>query len=335
MDILISAQQIIRQANFVLLQKEWQEKLGREFGHVFLAYGTQTDVEYFCVHEDWYKFRDKGLFVLVGGKITSGQNGREGLLLVTGLEPKELFFNTSLLKKVLHQCKRYAEKINAKSIGLAGMLPSFVQRKIQKRELDLQNDFGSLFVKGLMGSTWLVCNSVLELVEPRTKVAVVGVGYLGEFVADVLERRNYKVTRWDTKNTTNNLDDLRQCELIIGLTPNGDDLFGYAELMKGSNVRKVLFDTHPVPSQRTVDVLNLANIKVFKAIARSNGVETRPALPNFDKKDMPGCMVDGYVRSSKIGDNTGGVSYDCFDQAASQLGIQTPLLELTPELELV
>lgn len=334
MDIRMSAQQVIRQADFLPLQKDWPERFGHKHDYVFLVYpGQGTDLDYFCIEEDWETLRGQDSLVPVVGRITQGVTGAKGLLVATGVTAEDFIRRQpQLLPVILNQLNVLAHRVCARSIGLAGIMPSI----IEKREGQLGHCLSPLFVRGLIGSTWLVVSQVQKLICAPARVGIVGVGYLGGLVADELEKNGFGVVRVDRQKSPNYPNDLQRCQLVIALTPNGDDMQGYTEVICNgkSACRKLLFDCHPVPSPETVSLYVEAGIQVFQASATADGVSTQPALPNFQKSDIPGCMLDALLRSI-IGDNGQGVDYKQFDQIARRVGIETPLLELTPELELV
>ncbi|HOY55839.1 MAG TPA: hypothetical protein PLH37_00205 [bacterium] len=316
----MDTQQIARQTQFPYLQENWRRDFGARHDYVFLVYpGRDTDRQYFCSDEDWQRFLTQDRLVLVAGRITPGITGASGLLLATGVSA-ETFIRRQpeLLPEILRQVNDWASDVEAHSIGLAGIMPSI----IQKRSIPV----GSLFVKGLMGSTWLIIREVESLVSPPARIAIVGFGYLGGFVSSELERQGFIVVKIDKRKTTEDIQNLKSCELVIALTPAGDDMCEYYEVLRDSQCTQILFDCHPVPSRSVVDSFTQLGIRVFQTTARAGGVVTMPPLPNFEAADIPGCLLDAIVRSQCS--NNGDMTFQDFGHFASNVGIQTPAIEL-------
>lgn len=317
-----------RQAEFVGLQQDdrWQQSLGTRFDYVFLVYpGRPEDLVAFCPPEVWAsQLRDKNKLVLPAGIIQPGKTGVKGLLVVTGFDMRQLM-KLAILKQVLFQLDQLGQRVGAKSISLAGLLPSIVVKKIEKDGLELS----PLFVRGLTASTWLVSQEISALAQPGDKVGVIGVGYLGRLVIQSLISRGFQIAAVDLNDDPNVL---KNCSVVVALTPTADDILQYADLLINFKCRALLSDCHPRPSKQLVEKLVSGGVMVYQTVATADQVVFQPRLPGYRPDWIPGCALDALVRAG-IGHNDGEVGFPDFDRFASRAYIHTPAVNLVEVIE--
>lgn len=201
----------------------------------------------------------------------------------------------------------FPDKIGA--VALAGQIPSWLYQA--------GYDLKWPVVQGVRGTRYAVFSAAKRLAE-EAKVSpgelVIGVpggaGHIGKQVVTDLARVFQRVIAYDTRYAdatklptslppnvicTANPDVLSQADVLIILTPKGDDILPIIRFLRPGII--VADDTHPCLKKQGRALLRERRVRYLKATMENL---KRPfvflqRLPNFGNSDVPGCLLEALV----------------------------------------
>lgn len=275
------------------------------FRYLFLVYpGTDSDLDGYCPRQlarSWVFSKQP----TIGGIISKGSGGR-GLILVVPNTTDEFENKKNVCNEVTRRLVWIQQIVGAKSIALAGRLPSIISRD--------GNTLDNPFVKGNKGTVFCVMETVSQVMQrhglniDHTKIAIVGVGYVGKLLLDALKVENYKeVAGIDIQGDG---EILRKADIVVVLTPRGKDFVPYIKYLKKDAI--IIDDTHPKITEQP------PGMTFYKVAVGMDGVRFYPRLPGYKQNWIPGCAVEAMVAAA-TGDFN-GTSQEEFNQRAKNLG---------------
>jgi hypothetical protein len=293
----------------------------KPFAYIFLVYpGTDKDLEGYCprwLAKSWL-FRSKPQ---VGGVITRGGGGR-GLVLVVPNTVREFLHDKNSCHKIIKRLKRVRRLVGAKSIAIAGQVPGIMT----KHRVELKKPF----VVGNTGTAFCVMETVAQamslhgLPPGRFKIVLVGVGFAGQSVLEVLKDDGHDILGVDIKITHHGvlvgpegIAALKIADLVIVLTPKGSDFLPYVNHLKPGCI--VVDDTHPKITDRP------EGVHFYKVAMGMGGVKFLPRLPGYRPDWIPGCTVEA-IYSAATG-NFNHTSQIEFNRIARDLGFYAHLVK--------
>lgn len=112
---------------------------------------------------------------------------------------------------------------------------------------------------------------------------------------------------------------LKECDLLIILTPSGDDVKDLIQFFKSNVI--ILDDTHPYMSKKIIERIKIEKKGViFKVAVQLEGINIFPKIPGFKNNWIPGCIVETiallYDKEIICG------SQQIFNQKASEIGFR-------------
>ncbi len=316
---------LFRQAGFLLVSLilRWPVwgmlRFIRIFDYIFLVYpGSPRDLDGYCprrIARSWF-FSGKPT---VGGILSAGKIGVRGLYLVVPNTVKEFFEDNAVCQEVKKRLRWIKDLLGerAKAIAIAGRVPSaFVKNG------------GSLeqpFVRGNKGAAFCVMETLREVMKKhgletgKARIAIVGVGYVGGLLFDTLKAEGQDVIGIDIEFRQSGValkEDgevlIRIADIVIALTPEGDDFLPYAKYLKNDAI--IIDDTHPKIRRKDQP----AGMVFYKVAVGLDGVKFFPRLPGYESDWIPGCAVEAII-AAKTG-NFNGSSQQVFNQKARELG---------------
>lgn len=286
----------------------------RTFDYLFLVYpGTDRDLDGYCPR--WlaksFIFSAKPT---IGGFITKGNAGR-GLVLVIPDTAFQLMREKRLCEKLVRRLRFIAALIGAKAVAIAGQGPAMIER----HGIELSEPF----VKGNKGTVFSITETIREAMKRHElkpghfKIALVGVGFVGEILLDTLRAEGHDITgidvtvrRRDVLLPKESYALLNEADMVVVLTPRGSDFVPYIPHLKRGSV--VIDDTHPRIEEKP------SGVRFYKVAVGMEGVEFIPRLPGYRRNWVPGCAVEA-MYSASTGDFNGTVQKQ-FNQATKDLG---------------
>ena len=292
---------------------------------VFLVYpGTDQDFQKYYFSK---KLNRCFPSLTLAGIVRKGSAGKRGIVMGTHYTIDEMA--NGRFNEVLKQVTGFSNSIGARTIALAGRMPSLLIKNGIRAEPPL--------VLGNMGATFVVTESVEQIIKDRrmaldrVKVGVMGIGFVGRRVINSLKSlgicdiRGVDINLKDSYRNNglrlgNDASLLEKCDLIIVLTTRGEDIEKAIPHFKKGAI--LLDDTHPSIPQKYLAVLERNGNRVFKVVTGLDGIKFFPRLPNFDPEWIPGCVIEAIVLS-------GGA--DCqnqeeFNRLARQCGFRALLV---------
>ncbi len=271
------------------------------FKYLFLVYpGTDSDLDGYCprwLAKSWV-FSKKPT---IGGFVSNG-----GLVLVV---PNTIhdFKNDDVLEKVVKRMMKIKKLTKARAVALAGQLPGILSRKgIPTGDPIVQGNKGTVFsVMETLSKAAFFNNIDLK----KTKIVVVGVGYVGKLLLTSLEEEGYSPTGVDINGEYNNKDAIKDADVVIVLTAKGSDFSPYINNLKRGAI--VIDDTHPKIREKP------ENVFFYKVALGLEGVKFTPRLPGYHNDWIPGCVVEAIVAAE-----TGSFKWSQseFNKKAKKLG---------------
>jgi hypothetical protein len=274
------------------------------FKYLFLVYpGTDSDLDGYCprwLAKSWV-FSKKPT---IGGFISGG-----GLVLVVPNTVHDFKNGEKVSEEVVRRMVKIKNLTKAKAIALAGQLPGVVSRK--------GIPIGNPIVQGNKGTVFSVMETLNEAVNKHNinlkeaKVALIGVGYVGQLLLESLEKEGCHPIGVDVHGTPyyENRGAVSCADIVIVLTAKGSDFAPYAKELKEGAI--VIDDTHPRIREKPEGIF------FYKVALGLKGVNFTPRLPGYHNDWIPGCVVEAIVASATGSFN--GEQSD-FNQRAKELG---------------
>jgi hypothetical protein len=299
------------------------------FDFAILVYpGTKNDIEAYLP----FKFIKKIIpTISIIGFIRNKKGGKRGIIIATKYSIEEIKGKES---KIVDLSKKFAEKLDIKKIALVGRLPKILFNKDQ-----------NLFVEGKFGTVFTVINSIetvmsrLSFNYDKINIGVIGVGFIGKEVLMNLKSMGFKsIVGFDTRfekdleleNGIKKIKNpvlLKDCDVVVILTPNGDDVEELIPYFKSGII--VLDDTHPFLSQKNIErICGEKSGVVYKVAVTLNGAVVFPKMPGFKTNWIPGCVVETIVYSYK---NLKWKNQSQFNEIAEEVGFQSVFCEINSE----
>jgi len=213
--------------------------------------------------------------------------------------PKEDFEN------ILKEIAAYAYKYGFKLVPLAGQLPSIAK---ETHHLDLDPIFET-------GEDFSIC-AVLETMDyaleargsashRNSPFCTFGIGSIGRFVFRYFgrEMRHESIgldPRMDGEQRSgslllsDNFSLMAGCRVFLILSPRGDDIEPHLDFLKAGDI--IIFDTHPLLSQRLREELQRRGIIIYEVGFEVDGWRFIHGLPGRPKNMMVGCYAKAYAR---------------------------------------
>ena len=266
------------------------------FDFAVLVYpGNRDDIiAYSCV-----EFLKKNIpTISIIGFVNKSKNGKRGIVLAIKYYIEEIYSKKEEISEIT---KKFAISIGVKKIALVGRLPKIL---FDKKD--------SLFVEGKIGTVFTIIDSIntlisrLNLSHSKIDIGVIGIGFIGKEVLMNLKSMNFasvtafdKMFEEDSKmkdNVKTGKDPslLRKCNLLIVLTPRGDDILDLIPFFSEGVI--ILDDTHPFISKKIIKRIEKEkNGKIYKVAVFLSGVEIYPTFPGFKSDWIPGCIIETIV----------------------------------------
>lgn len=159
-----------------------------------------------------------------------------------------------------------------------------------------------------------------RLIPGKFKVAVIGIGYIGKALLERLEIAGYNATGIDIRMNRKNVvlaenapEVLKETDMVIVLTPSGDDVVPYLRHLKYGAI--LVDDTHPMIRQ------GKNYMHIYKVAMELRETIFLPPLSGYRKSWIPGCVLEAIVVCSqrspgKIKDQNE------FDEVARKVGFR-------------
>jgi len=253
------------------------------FHYLFLVYpGNDYDLGGYC--PKWLAnsrlFWGKPTF---GGIITPGRTGARGLILVIPNTAKQMLHDKVTTSLIVKRLERMAAILGIGSIATAGQLPSI----IQKHGISVSDRL----VDGKLGTIYTIEETLKAAIDEKGVVenpviAIIGTGFIGNALHDNLVRQGKKVLGF---NINSKVEDIRDADIIIVLTPRGKDFIPYIPHIKDGAI--IIDDTHPRIFAR------IPNASLFKVAMSLEGVKFVPKLPGYHNKWVPGCAIEAILQA--------------------------------------
>lgn len=255
-----------------------------------------------------------------------------GLLVASQFMEDELEGDSEKVRFYLDQLQR--DYPDAQRIALVGRLPNFVM----KAGIEITDPL----VEGSLGTRYMIWDVARQMRErpqysQQTSIVVLGgAGRIGNAVCQDLTTLYDKVIGFDpryeedneiatdcgTVLQTSSLAHLQDEKLYIGLTTHGDAILELEHhLAPGALIAD---DTHPCISMATRERLQKKQIAVEKVVLSHEEFMMWPRMPNWNNRDIPGCLVEALVllRQPDVGKS----DFSDFCQEAEFLGFTGRLI---------
>ncbi|MBM4305256.1 MAG: hypothetical protein FJ123_00835 [Deltaproteobacteria bacterium] len=289
-------------------------RIFKTFDYLFLVYpGTDRDLDGYCprwIAKSWLFSKRPTL----GGIISKSVGGR-GLVLVVPNTIKEFLLHKDACEKVMLRLEMLKGIVGAKSIAIAGQVPGMIFRHNLKLEKP--------FVKGDRGTVFSIMETVSAVMAKHClkpgefKIVLIGVGYVGSLLMSSLQQLGHdivgidiqvsrkEVFLWGESRTL-----LKEADLVIVLTPRGEDFAPYAADLKIGSI--VIDDTHPKITKKPLGV------NFYKVAVGLDGARFLPRLPGYKADWIPGCAVEAIYSAATGKFNVSSQAE--FNQGAKKLG---------------
>ena len=281
----------------------------RLFDYLFLVYpGTDYDLDGYCprwLARSWL-FSGKPV---TGGIITRGATGVRGLILVVPNTARQLLTEKSIALDIVNRLDSIANLVGAKTIAMAGQLPSIVEKHgIATNEK---------FVNGKLGTVFTIETTLEKILELENTVsdpliAVIGTGFIGNAVLENQKQKGRKIVGF---NIDSDITKISDADIVIVLTPRGKDFLPYIPHLKKGAI--IIDDTHPRIFAR------IDNATLYKVAMSIEGVEFLPKLPGYMFNWVPGCAIEAILQA-RFGHDT-IIDPEKARKAANQIGLK-PIL---------
>lgn len=265
----------------------------------FAVYGTDSDQRTYWpgfIHAFLRRFRPAipiGLF-----KSPSGL----GVVMASTTSDGEFRDNPQLALDYLRHLRN--ELPYAVAIALAGRLPGWVAKA--------HSTIVPPFVDGTTGTRFAMVRVAEQLAEetsrPAEQLAIAlpgGGGYLGSRLADDLAPLFRCVIAIDTAYEeraesgnvvrTPNHAEIASADVVLVITAKGDQFQPFISHLPDNHPVIIGDDTHPcMKAPVRQQVTNHLQTRLFK-VAMIGHMYMLPRLPNFNPRDVPGCLVEAII----------------------------------------
>lgn len=269
------------------------------FDFIFVVYpGTTEQVRGYAPL--WYRHITPHLAAI--GMIRRGKQGKRGLVMTICWTMDELEEQKDFLRKIADKTKNIAETIGAKSVALAGRMPSVLhQNGYQLRPPIVAGDKGAIYTL-LLSIKAALENNKLDL--ETVKIGIIGHGFLGSRLAKVLQELGAKnIISVDPRiidediHLTRDPAALNDRDLAIALTAKGEQIDAIIGHLKEGVI--VVDDTHPqLPAYIENEIKKQKHGQIIKATLELKGVRFFPRLPKWQTNWLPGCCVEALVSAA-------------------------------------
>lgn len=324
--------------------------------HLYLGFqvypGGEEDARAYL--PKWIRFILERIFPFyLIGIILGGKEGGFGLTISLFRDPQG--YNVSDLLLVKRAEERLSAVFGDIPIGLAGRTPAEFAGRVREHP-GMRIAFplidgvrGTVFtaleclrgaLENLLGKNLsqeeLTLFQKLALLQKEVTTGVVGVGSIGRPVMQIL-RGFGTVVAYDTRareeytrgnfRYTNNPKYLKDCNVIIILTPRGEDIENIIPFLKRGVM--VLDDTHPeIPEFLVQRIEEEKQGEVWGIAVRKEGMMFWPKLLGFLAYALPGCAVEMFIESflrRRRKQSVSQFTQNEFNELAIQLGFYAAL----------
>lgn len=192
-------------------------------------------------------------------------------------------------------------------------------------------------VKDQLGTLYMIKRNVEEIEQsPEFKavrefpVAVVGCGYTGKLICDMLPDAGFKVFGFDKYQDNVDIkggfygdryESISKACLVILMTGRGNDgISTIIPYLKRGSV--LLSDTHPKPSSDAWERVKNHGIRGFESAMTLKGARFFPAMPAWNKDTMPGCTIQA-ITEAEAGKSL--ETFNEFCEQADRMGFESRL----------
>jgi len=292
------------------------------FDFIFLVYpGTASQVRAYAPL--WYRNIKPTPSVI--GIIRESKKGGRGLVMAMPWAIEEVESNGDFLQKIVKETGNLAELIGAKAVALGGRVVTVLHKQGFELKLPL--------LPGDKGAVYVILSSIKQGLKEANiehqdiKVGILGYGFLGSHIGYFLKKYwGWNVIGIDPRfdepkdqdgiRLTPDFSEIRDCNLILVLTPRGSDIADEIKYFRPGTL--VVDDTHPPLSKKLISIIQEKGCKVLKATLELQGTSFFPKLPGWEKSWIPGCCIEAIV-VSRFGDIS-GKSQEEFNALADQAG---------------
>lgn len=264
---------------------------------VFAVYGNRKDTDTY-----WSPGMAKHMPPNLVLGFIKNQNAR-GLLVASQTPEHELQADSDKVRSYINQLQR--DFPDAKRFALVGRLPTFAK----KAGIEISDPL----VEGSLGTRYMI-RDVAQQMKARpeysreTSIVVLGgAGRIGNAVCEDLAGLYETVVAFDpryeedqevrteqgTVLRTSNVARLHDQKLYIGLMSRGDVVLDLFQHMPGDSL--IADDTHPCISLHAREKLLEKEIAVEKVILSHSDFVMWPRMPSWNRRDIPGCLVEALV----------------------------------------
>jgi hypothetical protein len=289
---------------------------------IFTVYpGSQRDIDgYFPKGLKWFLKPIASGKPFVAGMITTGNGLGRGLVLAVPNSIDQIRSDKQLVGKIMKRLKLTRQLTGAKTIAIAGQGPRYFKS---------HHPFTKPFVYGLRGRVFSVVETVERVAErhnlPKagTRVAILGVGEIGEAIIQNLGEKGYRAAGIDIRIKDGRVElckeglkRLQEADLVVVQTPRGDDVVPYYAELKKTAI--LVDDAHPRITVKPGEV------RFYKVAIGRPGVQFRPPLPGYEHYWIPGCVQESMV-VAETGNHE--LSQEEFNKRAKELGFFAHLID--------
>ncbi|WP_339799977.1 PilZ domain-containing protein [uncultured Marinobacter sp.] len=252
--------------------------------------------------------------------------GMRGLLVASQFMEDELEGDSEKVRFYLEQLHR--DYPDVQRIALVGRLPNFVMKA--------GIEIAAPLVEGSLGTRYMIWDVARQMRErpqynQQTSIVVLGgAGRIGNAVCQDLTGLYDKVIGFDTRYKedretatdrgtvlqTSSVSHLRKEKLFIGLTTHGDAVLELQQHISPGAL--IADDTHPCISLQARERLKEKQIAVEKVVLSHEEFLMWPRMPNWNNRDIPGCLVEALVLLRQP--DIGAADFSAFCQEAEFLG---------------
>lgn len=242
-----------------------------------------------------------------------------GLLVASQFMEHELEEDPEKVRLYLDQLQR--DYPDVKRIALVGRLPNFVK----KAGIEITEPL----VEGSLGTRYMIWDVARQMRErpqycQQTSIVVLGgAGRIGNAVCRDLTGLYDKVIGFDpryeedreittdqgTVLQTSSVARLQDEKLYIGLTSHGDVVLDLQQYISPGSL--IADDTHPCISLKARESLQQRQIAVEKVVLSHEEFLMWPRMPDWNNRDIPGCLVEALVLLRQPGVGEGEFSSFC------------------------
>jgi hypothetical protein len=251
------------------------------------------------------------------------RTGPNGLVFAIPEIVQALARNERALRLLVGRLRWAAPFLGIKHVALAGRLWSLLEARGIERPVEI--------VSGIMGTVFMLSRAVSRVAGPgrrdgqAVKAAIFGMGELGRRLVEHLRSLGYSVLSLRAKSDPDVKDletakaQLKDCKVVVVIASDGSRFHPYLHALEKDTV--ILDDTHP-PMRRTPPQGH-----AYRVVASLPGLRFIPRLAGFDATWVPGCLIEGIVRSQGVFES-GPRTQDDFDRLTHQTGSDVQLVPI-------